>query len=223
LTALLRPGDTFVDVGAHIGFFSLIASSRVGPTGQVYAFEANFDRFEELQSNAAAYSWLVCYSRAVWNKSGPIDFSNPQQLGESGWGKVAAVRKEGHIVSVDATSLDEWHEIAGFPAIRVIKIDAEGSEPFILEGMRRLISKMRPFLIVELNDQLLHEAGYSKDAITKTIRDNQYRIFTMNSEGLEEFVDYDGMVSPELLCLPSDKFEDAKAALQKLLPRGKWT
>jgi FkbM family methyltransferase len=218
LTALLRPGDTFVDVGAHIGFFSLMASCRVGPTGQVYAFESNCDRFEELQSNAAAYPWLVCYSRAVWNKSGPLDFSIPQQSGESGWGKVAAVRKEGHIVSVDATSLDEWHEIVGFPAIRLVKIDAEGSEPFILEGMRRLISKTRPFLIVEVNDQLLREVGYSKDAIAKTIRDNKYRIFAMNSEGLEEFGDSDGMVSPELLCLPEDGFDDAKAALQRELP-----
>jgi FkbM family methyltransferase len=220
LTALLRPGDTFIDVGAHIGYFSLIASSRVGPTGQVYAFEANCDRFKELQANAAAYPWLVCYSRAVWNKSGPIDFSNPQQLGESGWGKVAAVRKEGHIVSVDAISLDEWHEIAGFPAIRAIKIDAEGSEPFILEGMSRLISKTSPFLIVELNEQLLHEAGYSKDAVEKTIRDNQYRIFAMNSEGLEELSDSDGVMSPELLCLPVDRFEEAKAALQRVLPMG---
>jgi FkbM family methyltransferase len=218
LTALLRPGDTFVDVGAHIGFFSLIASSRVGPTGQVYAFEANCDRFEDLQSNATAYPWLVCYSRAVWNKSGPIDFSNPQQPGESGWGKVAAVRKEGHIVSVDAISLDEWHETAGFPAIRLIKIDAEGSEPFILEGMRRLISETRPFLIVELNDQLLSEAGYSKGSIIKTIRDNQFRIFAMNSGGLEEFSDSDGLISPELLCLPSDGFEDAKAVLQRVFP-----
>jgi FkbM family methyltransferase len=217
LTALLRPGDTFIDVGAHIGFFSLIASSRVGPTGQVYAFEANCDRFEELQSNAAAYPWLACYSRAVWNKSGLMDFSNPQQPGESGWGKVATVRKEGHIVSVDAISLDEWHEIAGFPAIRVVKIDAEGSEPFILEGMRRLISKTRPFLIVELNDQLLGEAGYSKSAITKAIKDNQYRIFSMNWEGIREFNDSDGMISAEFLCLPSDGVADAKAALRGVL------
>ena len=55
--------------------------------------------------------------------------------------------------------------------------------------MRHLISTTRPFLIVELNDQLLREAGYSKDSIAKTIRDNQYRIFKMNSEGLEEFSD----------------------------------
>jgi FkbM family methyltransferase len=216
LTALLRPGDTFVDVGAHIGFFSLIASSRVGPTGRVYAFEADFDLFQRLQSNAAAYPGLVAYWRAVWSRSGPIEFSNPQQLGESGWGKVAAVRNEGHVVSVDAITLDEWHESAGFPAIRLVKIDAEGSEPFIFQGMRRLLAKTRPSLIVELNDQLLREVGHSKEAIANTIRDNQYRIFAINSAGLEEFADDGGMVSPEVLCLPSDGFTQTKAALQRL-------
>jgi hypothetical protein len=50
--------------------------------------------------------------------------------GESGWGKVSAVRKEDRIASVDAISLDEWHESVGFPEVRIVKIDAEGSEPF---------------------------------------------------------------------------------------------
>jgi Methyltransferase FkbM domain len=139
-------------------------------------------------------------------------------------GRISARRTKNaatDIVSVDAISLDEWHEIAGFPAIRLIKIDAEGSEPFILEGMRRLISKTRPFLIVELNDQLLHEAGYSKSAITQAIKDNQYRIFSMNSEGLREFNDSEDMISPELLCLPSDGVGDAKAALRGVLPMRK--
>jgi|HubBroStandDraft_1064217.scaffolds.fasta_scaffold67700_1 FkbM family methyltransferase len=219
ITALLRPGDTFIDVGAHIGFFSLIASSRVGPDGHVFAFEANCDRFEELKSNAAAYPWLVCYSLAVWNKSGRIDFSNPQQPGESGWGKVAAVRKEGHVVTVEAISLDEWHEIEGFPAIRLIKIDAEGAEPFILEGMRRLVSKTHPYLIVELNDQLLRETGYSEHAIARIIRKDQYRIFAMTTDGLKEVLsDSNGMMSTELLCVPSDEFEYAKTTLQRVLP-----
>jgi FkbM family methyltransferase len=216
LTALLRSGDTFVDVGAHIGFFSLIAASRVGPTGHVYAFEANPGLFQRLQSNAAPYPWLVSHWNAVWNKSGPVDFSNPIEPGESGWGKVAAVRCEGHIASVNAISLDEWHEFAGFPAVRVIKIDAEGSEPFILEGMHRLIAKTRPFLIVELNDQLLREAGYSKYAITTSIRGSQYRIFAMNSEGLAEFDDSDNIVSAEILCIPSDGLEEVKPVLQRL-------
>src|SRR5208283_2402730 len=100
LTVILRPGDTFVDIGAHIGFFSMIASSLVGSSGKVYAFEANSALFQTLRSNALQFPWLAANWRAVWNKSGFVDFSNPQQAGESGWGKVASVRNEGHLESV---------------------------------------------------------------------------------------------------------------------------
>ena len=72
LAVLLRPGDTFVDVGAHIGFFSLIASSLVGGTGKVYAFEADSTLFQRLQANATEYPWLVPSLRAVWSESGSV-------------------------------------------------------------------------------------------------------------------------------------------------------
>jgi hypothetical protein len=103
-----------------------------------------------------------------------------------------------HVVPVEAIPLDEWHESAGFSAIRLVKIDAEGSESFILQGMRHLLAKTRPLLIIEFNDQLLKEVGHSKEAFAQTLREHQYSIFAMNSAGLEEFF---GIVSPEVLCM----------------------
>jgi FkbM family methyltransferase len=214
LSALLRPGDTFVDVGAHIGFFSLIAASLVGPAGKVYAFEADGDLFRKLQLNASEYSWIIPSWHAVWKNSGPVLFSNPRRNGESGWGKLTAVRDEGNVVPVDSISLDDWHESLGFPAIRAIKIDAEGSEPFILEGSRRLFTKTRPFVIVELNDQLLEEVGHSTKGLIAVLRENRYRIFEIGLDTLDELSDSSPVRSSEVLCLPSDGFEEEnKAAL----------
>jgi FkbM family methyltransferase len=215
LRELLRPRDTFVDVGAHIGFFSLIASSAVGPAGKVYAFEADRDLFQKLQTNATDYPWLRPYWRAVWRHSGSVAFSNPRQKGESGWGKLAAVRDEGNGVSVEATSLDDWYQNLGSPEIRAIKIDAEGSEPFILEGAGRLIAKARPFLIVELNEQLLREGGGSKKDIIATLKEKRYRIFAIRSERLEELSEC-GASCSEVLCLPCEKVEEAKKPLGPL-------
>jgi FkbM family methyltransferase len=216
LAALLRPGDTFVDVGAHIGFFSLIASSLVGSHGKVYAFEADATLFQTLYSNALEYPWLVASLRAVWNKSGSVAFSNPQQAGESGWGKLASVRNEGHIASVEAVSLDEWHESVGSPPIRLIKIDAEGSEPFILEGARRIIASTRPFLIIELNDQLLREVGQTRAIVADTLRDQGYRTFTIGLKDLSESWDLIEPFSSEILCVPSDRLEQTKCVLPRL-------
>jgi FkbM family methyltransferase len=216
LSALLRPGDTFVDVGSHIGFFSLIASSLVGCTGKVYAFEADSALFEKLRANASEYAWLVVSLRAVWRESGSVSFSNPQQAGESGWGKLAFVRNEGHIASVEAVSLDEWHESVGCAPVRLIKIDAEGSEPFILESARRIIASARPFLIVELNDQLLREVGRPKEIVASALRDQGYRIFAMGSGDLIESDDLSDLSSPEILCVPSDRLEETERALPRL-------
>lgn len=215
--ALLRPGDTFVDVGAHIGFFSMIASSLVGPSGKVYAFEANSILFQTLRSNAAQFPWMLTALRAVCDKSGSVAFSNPQQAGESGWGKLASVRNEGHITSVEAVSLDEWHESVRFPSIRLIKIDAEGSEPFILDGARRVIASTRPYLIIELNDELLHEVGQTRESVANTLREQGYRIFAIEPDGLDESSDLIDPLFAEILCVPSDRFEETMS----LLPRSR--
>jgi len=219
LAALLRPGDTFVDVGAHIGFFSLIASSLVGSKGKVYAFEPDATLFQALHSNALEYPWLVASLRAVWNKSGSVSFSNPQQAGESGWGKLASVRNEGHLVSVEAISLDEWHESVGFPPIRLIKTDAEGSEPFILEGAHRVIASTRPYLIMELNDQLLREIGQTRAIVADTLRDQAYQILAIGLKNLYQCRDLIDPIFTEILCVPSDRLEESMCALSKLRTR----
>ena len=176
LAALLRPGDTFVDVGAHIGFFSLLASSLVGSQGKVYAFEADATLFQTLHSNALEYPWLVPSLRAVWNKTvrqlSETHGKPENQAGES-W---LQSENEGHTTSVQAISLDDWHESVGSPPIRLIKIDAEGSEPFILEGARRMIASTRPYLIIELNHNLLREVGKDRAIIADSLREQAYRI-----------------------------------------------
>lgn len=216
IAALLRPGDTFVDVGAHIGFFSLLAAGLVGSTGKVYSFEAESTLFQTLQANSAEYSWLQAYWKAVWDASGLISFSNPRELGESGWGKVASVRNEGNVVSVEAICLDDWHESVGFRPIRLLKIDAEGSELFILKGARRLISNTLPYLIIELNDQLLFEVHQSTQMIVESLNHLGYTIFTMGSKGYRESRDYTTLSSPEILCVPTKLKEGTKAIIAKL-------
>jgi FkbM family methyltransferase len=217
--ALLRPGDTCVDVGAHIGFFSTIASSLVGPSGKVYAFEANSTLLQPLRSNASQFPWMVASLRAVCDKSGSVAFSNPQLDGESGWGKLASVRNEGHIESVEAVSLDEWHESVGSPLIRLIKIDAEGSEPFILEGARRVIANSRPYLIIELNDELLRAVRRTRESVTDSLREQGYGIFAIGLNDLDESSDLIDPMFAEILCVPSDRLEETMSLLP--MPRGK--
>lgn len=213
LAILLRPGDTFLDVGAHIGFFSLVASSLVGPSGRVYAFEANPSIFPILQSNASPYPWLLPQMKAIWKESCSLAFSDPEQAGESGWGKLGAIRYEGHIEQIQAIALDEWYEEVNSPEIRLIKIDAEGAEPYILEGARRILANARPFLIVEMNDVLLSEGGRSRANVDDALRRHDYRAFAIQSKVIEEIRDVPSSSHSEILCVPMDRIEEAWAAV----------
>jgi hypothetical protein len=153
--------------------------------------------------------------RGVCDKTGSVAFSNPQQAGESGWGKLASVRNEGHIEWVEAVSLDEWHQSLQFPPIRLIKIDAEGSEPFILEGARRVILNARPYLIIELNDVLLREVGQTRERVTNSLREQGYRIFGIGLGGVDECDDWMDPLFAEILCAPSNRQEETLSFLPR--------
>jgi len=61
--AFLRPGDTSLDLGAHVGFFSVIASAQVGSSGKIFSFEANSLNFQSLYANATQFPWMTASHR----------------------------------------------------------------------------------------------------------------------------------------------------------------
>ena len=92
LVALLRkvldPGMTFVDVGAHIGYFSLIAAALVGEKGVVHSFEPDPDCFSRLVVNSSVYSWVKTHNSAVADRNGEIPCYRSPRQSESGWGAI---------------------------------------------------------------------------------------------------------------------------------------
>ena len=212
MKALLRPGDTFVDVGAHIGFFSMFALSLIGEgDGRVFAFEANPQLFPKLESNFSGRRGCTAYPKAVWRESGRILFSDPMQAGESGWGKVAAVRNEGNVTAVEAISLDDWHAEIGSVPVRLLKIDAEGSEPAIFEGALELIQRSRPYIVTEINDVLLEESGYSERTTLEGIRGLSYLVFSIRRSQLVDVPINAQSASLEVLCVPSEKVSEVES------------
>ena len=78
----LRPGMTFYDVGANIGFFTLVAARVVGNGGRVVAFEADPEIAERLRDHVAGnkFDWVVVKEKAVWSSSGPLQFARADRL-----------------------------------------------------------------------------------------------------------------------------------------------
>lgn len=155
---LLRPGDTFWDVGAHIGFFSLIASRSVLPSGHVHAFEPYGPSRARLLTNLDLNNAgnVSVHPQAVAAKPGLAQFYAARETPM--WTLVREMG-EGSSIEVSCTTLDEQADVLGGPTL--VKVDVEGAEVEVLRGASRLFASERPpSLIVEFtNDDMRLEAA----------------------------------------------------------------
>ncbi len=164
--SLLRPGDTVIDVGANVGYYTVLAARRVGPTGTVHAFEPDADNVRLLRENVALNGLgnVTVHATAVADRLGTARLHlDPANRGDH---RLYASRGEARAaLTVPMTTLD-----AEFPdpaRIRLIKLDAQGSEAGIFAGMERLLRARGPHLriISEVWPYGLREAGSSADEL----------------------------------------------------------
>lgn len=152
----IQPGMVVYDVGANIGYISLLLARCVGPEGQVYAFEALPANLERLRANLALGNGrepVTLVPAAVVETSRRVKFL----VGPSGgMGKAegSAGRNEyeyPEAVDVEGLSLDDFVYRLGNPPPQAVKLDIEGGEVLALPGMQRLLREAHPLLLMELH------------------------------------------------------------------------
>lgn len=171
----LRAGDTFIDVGANIGVYTLHAARLVGGTGRVLAFEPTPESCRRLQENVAlnAATCVMVQQAAVSDHCGTMSFIDDRDTGnsftfDSSYG--------GHSISVPVTTLDET---LGGLRCALVKIDAEGAEPLILRGACQAIAQRRlPVLQLELVERFVRRAGSSVTEIRDLLLQSDYALWT---------------------------------------------
>jgi len=152
---LVQPGWVAFDVGANIGYISLLLARGVGEAGSVFAFEALPANQERLRHNLALNhleARVQVVAAAVTDQRGPVEFL----IGPSGGMGKAAGSAGRHAayeraLPVPGISLDEFVYGDSGPAPQVVKMDIEGGEVLALPGMRRLLSEAHPLLLLELH------------------------------------------------------------------------
>jgi len=160
------------DVGANIGYFSLILAKTVGIRGEVYAFEAMPGNIERLKRNLALNevgSRVKVLPWAVINESKSVQFL-PGPSGAMGKVEGSAGRFEGHGESIEVRgiSLDDFILGESNPPPNVIKMDIEGGEVLVFQGMEKLLAEIRPLVFLEIHGpdaaksvwEALKRAGY---------------------------------------------------------------
>ena len=154
LSQVLKPDGVFFDVGANVGFFSLLAAHRLVPGGRVAAFEASPRIFSCLERNAQAQprAGLMLFHRAVTERSGDeMSFFDAPET-KFGMGSLAN-RFGSHAAVVKSISLDDAAEQMGVARVDAIKVDVEGFELGVFRGARRLLAMTpAPVIFFEFND-----------------------------------------------------------------------
>jgi FkbM family methyltransferase len=172
----LKPGDMFVDIGAHFGYFTLLASRLVGETGKVLSVEAMPSTFEMLQQNVTRNGRqnVELHNCAAFSKPATLQFKDFGVV-YSSLNTAFSVRGvlEGHAaafkeIDVKAVPADQLLEPHRKRRITMIKIDAESSEEFVLEGLADTLRVNRPVLLLELGGSAADDATRLK-AITDTL------------------------------------------------------
>lgn len=204
---LLKPGDVYLDVGAHIGFHAVFAAHRVGPEGHVFAFEADGDVYKRLSRNLSQFRWAQAVNTAVWDRTGSLTFERSSNKHESGWGTLTNVRDlgTGERVDVRAISLDDWFRDRRMARWDAMKLDAEGSEPAVLRGAENAIGRFRPFLILEINGIVLKQAGFSAGDVLEFLTARGYNMYQLSFRHLERLDLSKHGEFNDVLCLPRER------------------
>jgi FkbM family methyltransferase len=156
--AILLPGDVCVDVGANIGYFTLLASRLVGPDGHVYALEPSPEIQVSLVSNLKLNDVrnVTALGIAAGDRDGEADFyeAHGRNRGASSLrlaAEEAGDEAESRATRVQVRRLDSVVSDAHLPRLRLVKIDVEGYELEVMRGLEPLLVRgARPSIVVEL-------------------------------------------------------------------------
>jgi FkbM family methyltransferase len=181
----LYEGEVFIDIGANVGAYSLVASRFVGRSGKVIAFEPVGAVFQRLSENISlnGLTNTVAEKKAVLDKNGITDIylSDRENMGMSSIFNINPGK--GKSEKVEAVTLDDYIEKSGISMISLIKIDIEGSEMLALKGMQRIIERMHPRIMIELKEETLTLSGYQAQNITDLLVKAGYNKFIIDEQG----------------------------------------
>lgn len=181
---LLKAGDTFLDIGANIGYFSMLSASIVGQTGQVLAFEPNPNNCNLLRQSATAngFNNIQLHQNAVAEKEMTILFTAG---GADSNGRLInpdePIAQDKGLPSVQAVALDKV--LANVDKIDLVKMDIEGAEGRALMGMISLIERHLPPIVFEFNPDLIRTTSQMEAEVMLAMLAPHYEFWVIQRAG----------------------------------------
>jgi FkbM family methyltransferase len=207
----LEPGMTVLDIGAHHGFYSLLASVKVGGTGRVVAFEPSPREREKLQRNLA----LNGYTNVQVEDCALAEAAGQQELIMVGGTNTGCnslrrpnVKEPTSSVAVRVETLDRYLAQHPLPPVDFIKLDAEGAELAILKSARTVLgSRPRPVIQCELEEVRTRPWGYHPRAVVELLDTMGYHWFQPQARGVLKPVVAKTEVDGNFFAIPEERLD----------------
>jgi FkbM family methyltransferase len=181
---VLRPGMTVLDVGAHIGYYSRRLAALVGPTGRVFAFEANPENYAVLTANVRGrrYRAVAPFNVAVSDRDGTARLH--VSPGSSNHSLLPGYTTAVDLLETPTVALDSFLAERGIDAVDFVKIDVEGAEPIVLAGMVGIIARSPHLaLLLESNPQALRCGGVEPRQFVELLQEFGFRVDAIQPDG----------------------------------------
>jgi FkbM family methyltransferase len=211
---LLRPGDTALDVGANLGYFTTVMAQCVGGHGKVWAFEPVPPTFDRLRLSVSlnGFTQVTPLAVALGDAEGTAEIAvDPRLAGSASLhGDPLAPSSQSHRIGV--RRLDDLVADGTVGSPRLIKIDVEGHELAAVRGALRTIARAQPAIILEFSEPLARRAGWTLAELGEAIAScGDYRFFEIGDDGMREIHDLatyatdPGRYGADLLAAPAEE------------------
>jgi FkbM family methyltransferase len=189
--AALKEGDIVLDIGANVGYYTVLASKLVGKKGKVYAFEPSPQSLPLLKKNLAFNNCknVIVVEKALGKNEDEhvafyLDKANPGESRLAGHGQRETMK-------IESTTLDNFVTKNNIKKIAVIKVDVEGREPWVFAGGKEVLTAANTKLFFECNQNALAEVGYSVSQLLSMVTDYKFVIKEMIDESEKKSIPFD--------------------------------
>jgi FkbM family methyltransferase len=174
---LLSGDDVFWDVGANVGYFTLVAATALANRGQIVAFEPGKNAYARLTENLALnpYQNIQTFPVAVTDREGEAVLHLAGDIADSSASLYPAAQAQAGQEVCRTVALDQFLRTEGLRPPDLIKLDAEGAELAVLQGAQRLLADSPPLWLMEMEEKTLQAAGASKASVAQCLAGYGYR------------------------------------------------
>ncbi|EGP92870.1 FkbM family methyltransferase [Nitrosarchaeum koreense] len=182
----IKKGDVVIDIGANIGYYTLIFAKLVGDTGKVFAFEPDPTNFELLRKNIEAngYKNVILEQKALSNKEGKVTLALSKQ-NTAGHHISSEQQDSKNSIQVDAIIADNYFK--NFERkINFVKMDVEGAESIVLGGMTNMLRNNAELkMMVEYNPDAIKNMGLDPASYLELLIRNGFSMMDIDSKNMK--------------------------------------